>query len=924
MMLSFRDHHQFGTRKTSTRLRRRSTEFSVRSGAVITCLFLLMTLSSLLQVLKRKDYFIFYASSPFSSYFRFICLLNKNSAEGARLLRTYRVRSNRGPQCCTIRQAFHATLADQIHSPGISIGEPGAEEIFITGHMRYNNPTQQLVREIGNAFSLDDDISCVVSLGPGIPALLALSGAENYDELDTIVKDSNAIAAVYEAQFKDIGSFFYRFSLERGVQEGANGPKDKEELGRHILASVHAYLADDIVSERVDKLIDATVDRPRIVSARRLKPLAASNGRFRFNAFVDKVEIEPEELNTKTLTQAIHEWLTPIDQSAKLDRIVDDRREGTCNWFLKCSTFVSWKEAQNSLFWFYGHMGAGKTYVTSVAIDHVTNLTPSPYVAYYYFDFSHPITLSFTMLLRTLVRQLMKLDPLHLQGLYAASENGLKKLRIEELKTALQHLLSSSSSSPPVYIVVDGIDECPENERKHVISFLASLAVHAKVMLTSRDQQDVRDALEGYVQFSYDILQGDGGKAREAVKKDIDKYIEGQLDTRKWKNWPKEECMHIRKFVGKKAEGVFRVAACIVSTIHKVETQGQLYKALNAFPDTLHDIYDHILENVIPQTNRHLALIILRTLTFAMRPLKAHEIVDLLACADGEDKFESGNRFIDPTHILTFASPFIATVFTSPFLLRPIPSPFGLDEFSIQLAHSSAKEHLLSTVWSQQERWYSQVNERLAHDMIARGCLSRLLAPPKETKNFDIQGGPPSYWYFFWWRHANLALDRAGTDSESAKHSQPLLKQSLRLFKSTDVEYPTMRQGSWKYCKSKDFDVSAVLTNSPPPMEATTSLEVGTHLFNTVLETAFENLDGVIEELKAKDNNAKVAIAWFGEEHEPIAVGWEVLNNEEQVTTELAIKDGNSTNPFLPVQELLPEKVEEIKPKGYGKLEFLI
>ncbi|KAH8832820.1 acyl transferase/acyl hydrolase/lysophospholipase [Flagelloscypha sp. PMI_526] len=175
--------------------------------------------------------------------------------------RTYRSRSNQGPNCA-IWEAMRATTANQklyldfkiTESYGISMRYCGTE-------FGNNNPTKRLLEETKLQFK-DHKLLSVISIGAGHPGVIDLPvGAESInDTLQAIVKDCEQDADEMEEKFSSeepIRGYnpYSRFSVEQGMQGLTLG----EDTSSKVITHTRNYLQSSAVSKRLNKTVEVLV-----------------------------------------------------------------------------------------------------------------------------------------------------------------------------------------------------------------------------------------------------------------------------------------------------------------------------------------------------------------------------------------------------------------------------------------------------------------------------------------------------------------------------------------------------------------------------------------------------------------------------------------------------------------------------------------
>ncbi|KAH8831015.1 ankyrin repeat-containing domain protein [Flagelloscypha sp. PMI_526] len=628
----------------------------------------------------------------------FVCVVNSVSPGRCRLLRNYRSRL-RSPSC-TIREALLVCLSDCVHIAPISIHD----EQFQNAVDGFANPTRIMMQELSNAFRMDCEVACLVNIGAGRPSLLPLSSRENAEEITALLRSCDLVAEDVAAQCFNLGSFFFfRFSLFSSADYQYSIDSDFTSLMKGLTTR---YLSTNETSSRLDDLVDALKQRPKVVSPSRLRSFAGEDVHSRRFAAGTVVQQHLDDITLRDMNA----WLQPIHQTSKLDMNIRARRGTTCRWLLNNFIFMRWMKAARGLFWFRGLMGTGKTVTSSLVIE--TLLTRDDiHVAYYYFELMNPSTLSEEALFRSLVAQLAGASLTTMRTLYQRHNNGGLQPQLNTLCTALEELVSASPK--PVFIVVDALDELPLSQRKYLLQTILTFsssngASKTHIMLTSREEVDILRAFEGKVDFELGV-QGD------LVRQDIAAFVDRQLEDEKWKVWPQDEIEKTRRLLNERADGQFRMVACQVDLLHQVKDLEHLQRSLHSFPKSLHETYNYILAG-ISQASQDQAHRLFAILSFASKRISTTEISALLAVelSSEEDsgdlpEFRLSNYFHDHLDVMGLGTSLVSRV-----------EDYGITY--LQLAHSSVREHLLAPSCS----WFS-LDENLAHNMIASAALALLL-----------------------------------------------------------------------------------------------------------------------------------------------------------------------------------------------------
>jgi hypothetical protein len=165
-------------------------------------------------------------------------------------------------------------------------------------------------------------------------------------------------------------------------------------------------------------------------------------------------------------------------------------------------------------------------------------------MAYHYFDFRDVKKQDCYGLLSSLISQLSSESDScfnFLSQLYLDNARGIRKPDTDALKKCLTDMLSLPGQGP-VYIVVDGVDECPNSSgtpsaREEVLELVGEL-VHLKLpnvhlCVASRPEMDIRMVLEPLT--SLRISLHDEGGQKEDITTYIKSAVHSDSNMRKWR-----------------------------------------------------------------------------------------------------------------------------------------------------------------------------------------------------------------------------------------------------------------------------------------------------------------------------------------------------------------------------------------------------
>ena len=182
----------------------------------------------------------------------------------------------------------------------------------------------------------------------------------------------------------------------------------------------------------------------------------------------------------KEADKALLRWQALLEKLSSHNHIIDykrarQRQKGeTASWVKETAAFKEWYSGiQPPILWFSGKLGTGKTVATSNLVSHLfTDAANSYTVSFFFCQFDNQKTLATDDILSSLLRQY--LDAI---GYNPETEKKLTRLLsfsavdLEDLVQFFKDVVAKT-----LFVVIDGLDECPEEQQSSALDALKSLA----------------------------------------------------------------------------------------------------------------------------------------------------------------------------------------------------------------------------------------------------------------------------------------------------------------------------------------------------------------------------------------------------------------------------------------------------------------
>ena len=302
----------------------------------------------------------------------------------------------------------------------------------------------------------------------------------------------------------------------------------------------------------------------------------------------------------RQIQQDLYRWLSPPDSSINHNIARKAHYKGTASWFFQGGVFNKWRSSP-SLLWIHGKRmllatplslpdpskififaaGSGKSVLWLVAsllllkwlaeviissgiIEDIMALREagSTYLAYFYCDFRDEEKQSCRHLALSTLSQLAAQSDLFcdiLSCLHLAHDDGRRKPSDGALIQCLKEMLSPPTQGP-VYLIIDALDECPNNSglptaREEVLDLIQDLVnlhlPNVRICVTSRPEVDIRTSLESLTSLCISLHNQSG------QTKDIMDYVSSVVRSDKMmQRWREEDRSLVVKALSERADGM--------------------------------------------------------------------------------------------------------------------------------------------------------------------------------------------------------------------------------------------------------------------------------------------------------------------------------------------------------------------------------
>ncbi|KAL7755715.1 hypothetical protein ACKLNR_014242 [Fusarium oxysporum f. sp. zingiberi] len=359
------------------------------------------------------------------------------------------------------------------------------------------------------------------------------------------------------------------------------------------------------------------------------------------------------------------------------------RRCGNTSWFTLQREYQDWKVRSESCTLLYsGKLGSGKSISLANMVDDLNlNRKDNFPVAYFFCRHDVPESLQALTILGSLARQLLcttgelttMSEDLAVKGLPALDPDGI-----------LQLLNRTLNPTCRAYCILDGLDECDENQREDMIRRLQQVQSVFPLLVCLSFRQEAGNALtlrpEHFAKPSVIFIPENNPDIAEFIQTELERRLESRVESRRLRVGVPTLVLEIRDALVERAQGMFLWVVLQINSLCLAKTDESIRHAFADLPRDLPGTFSRILEQSAALGNEDQRRI-LELITAAYRPLTTDELRESLSVVPGDPDWNPARM---PNNIYA--------------ALACCGSLVVVDEetLSVKLIHHSVKQFLLS------------------------------------------------------------------------------------------------------------------------------------------------------------------------------------------------------------------------------------
>lgn len=309
--------------------------------------------------------------------------------------------------------------------------------------------------------------------------------------------------------------------------------------------------------------------------------------------------------------------------------------KGTCEWLYQTPVYLRWRE-ERGLLLVRGNPGSGKSTLLKFAVDNELGSKTTPQqsvLRFFFFSSGTDLQKSMEGFLRSILLQLVEQNSDSKKFFHdlcrrrMATEtaerraSGILSWHFAELKSMVEILVNDDNIGDEISIFVDAIDECLDQDRSKLVSFLYRLrgrdgerSNRPRILLTCRLYPD-------------ENFMGDFNiRLEEKNEDDIQRYVESEL---RITGEDESDVIEFKNSLASRTGGLFLWVTLVVNRINIMSSKGLSLSSIGSqifdCPMELNGLYNALLEGIKDEEMLEAGKLF-QWIRFSRRPLRLEEL----------------------------------------------------------------------------------------------------------------------------------------------------------------------------------------------------------------------------------------------------------------------------------------------------------
>jgi ankyrin repeat protein/DNA replication protein DnaC len=321
------------------------------------------------------------------------------------------------------------------------------------------------------------------------------------------------------------------------------------------------------------------------------------------------------------------------------------RKAGNTSLHVKQAEYQQWKDSSRSSTLLYtGKLGSGKSVLLANIVDDLSLSSEKerPSVAYFFCKHDIKESLQARAIVGSLARQLLRT----VADLTICAKSCENTHTTGDSGKVLEMLFQGFSSNSKIYVVLDGLDECDEEEREILVRAIRQIQQNFTVLVCASFRKEPNKDLLSIT----NRLLAPRTVSIPDDNPDIDAFIEADLDRclrqERLTIGDPTLILDIQDALSKGSQGMFLWTALQIQSLCSMKTDHAIRKALADLPKDLSETFARILRKS-GSSNPALQIRTLQLVLAAYRPLTTDELREALSVTPGDATWDPSRLLND-------------------------------------------------------------------------------------------------------------------------------------------------------------------------------------------------------------------------------------------------------------------------------------
>ena len=286
------------------------------------------------------------------------------------------------------------------------------------------------------------------------------------------------------------------------------------------------------------------------------------------------------------LRRDVNRWMFPSNVDDDLNRRRSDYMPGSCDWIINATAFRSLVDREDQYTMkVQGRPGSGKSIAASFIVRHLQETTKNT-VLYFFCDNSDADRRLTSQILRTVLWQLLQQDTsLYEQILPWYHRSGRQMADSDVHITAMFEAAVAATKLSPLFLIVDGLDECENpSELLRAMEVARSTSCALKIILLAREDPNLNELLsscDDAISMDANQQPPDAYVCERLAKMQMFKSVDLRTRT--------------ADSILKASDGLWLFCRLLLDEIEHAPSFGEIDRKINSVPSGMIQLYSSII-----------------------------------------------------------------------------------------------------------------------------------------------------------------------------------------------------------------------------------------------------------------------------------------------------------------------------------------